>query len=97
MSPVILLPTITIQHDLPAVHSDLVHGLCSVEQVWSSCYNSHPSTGLDASVHGKIRLASDEDDQTKVTMEGKEGIEVEQISTVSFCLPLFLYHVWTSC
>jgi proteasomal ATPase-associated factor 1 len=75
----IVLPIITVQHDILSVFSDVDSGL-PPEDVWVSVYKDG-----EPSVHGKVRVFLDEVDRSLLRLESHNGIKFNKTNRVSDC------------
>lgn len=75
----IILPQITVQHDISLVIDDVRDGVVGNEweDIWVSCYHEgRPS------VHGKVRISRSNDNPHGVAFEARSGVEWLGTSTV---------------
>jgi hypothetical protein len=75
---VIILPRVTVQHDISAVIEDVRDGIVTNgwEDAWISCYHEGKT-----SVHGKVRILRA---PGGVSFEARDGIDWHGTSTVCY-------------
>ena len=77
----IVLPIVTVQTDFETIVNDVFSGFVPEDNFWLSCYK----TG-ETSVHGKVRLALNEQDRNRVDYHGTGGVQFDKETGVSYLL-----------
>lgn len=73
----ISLSQVTIQSDVQAAVDDVRQGASLSEDIWISCYLKG-----EPSIHGKATVMLDDDGST-ITMEGRDGVYIKAMNSVS--------------
>jgi len=81
---IVVLPRVTVQHDISTVIEDVRDGLVAEgwEDIWVSCYHEGKT-----SIHGKVRISRS---AVGISFEPREGIEWHGTSTVRKPAELFV-------
>ncbi|TFK50371.1 WD40 repeat-like protein [Heliocybe sulcata] len=79
MNSPITLPVVTIQPTLQTVLDDVRSGLVINEDIWISCYRLGST-----SVHGKVRLSLNEKDRSQVSLDARDGVEINSLGGSSY-------------
>lgn len=76
---IIVLPQITVQHDISNVIEDVRDAVVSNgwEDIWASCYLEGRPT-----IHGKVRIARSDGQAHGISFEARDGIQWQGSSTV---------------
>lgn len=81
-SEVFTLPQMTVQHDIGSIMDDIKQGAVLAEDAWISCYLQGAR-----SVHGKANISLQNEDSSKFTLEGRDGISTSWVDRVSASSP----------
>ncbi|KAG8946647.1 hypothetical protein FRC04_011541 [Tulasnella sp. 424] len=73
------LPQVTVQHDIGSIMDDIKQGAVLAEDAWVSCYLQGAR-----SVHGKANISLQNEDSSKFTLEGRDGISASWVDRYSF-------------
>ncbi|KAG8746098.1 hypothetical protein FRC10_006201 [Ceratobasidium sp. 414] len=84
------LAQITVQVDALSVVKEIEDAVIEAEDIWVSCYE----TGKP-SVHGKVRVAIDEEARDRCVFSGRDGVECQQIAKNTFHISCLSLHIST--